>query len=256
MTVRARRRVPAGARPRGRPRRTRAADRRARCRACVCLEHARRDRRRAGRRLHAHPAARAARHDSVGRRRSALLGGVAVLAAPLPSSARRVRAALIAAAVLGRSRRRRHRRRCRAWDRELLASGAYKYAPYMQSSVFDAVLRAGRLEYYKEGAAGNGHRSPADRHAVAGDRRQGGRVERRRHADAAAARPAAGAAARAPAATSASSALAAASRWRSALAPGTVQHADVVEISPEVVEASRFFDRENGDALARVRTCG
>ena len=37
----------------------------------------------------------------------------------------------------------------------------------------------------------------------------------------------------------------------SALAPGTVQHADVVEISPEVVEASRFFDRENGGALAR-----
>ncbi len=39
------------------------------------------------------------------------------------------------------------------WDRELLASGAYKYAPYLGTGIFDAVLRAGTLEYYKEGAA-------------------------------------------------------------------------------------------------------
>jgi spermidine synthase len=37
----------------------------------------------------------------------------------------------------------------------------------------------------------------------------------------------------------------------SALAAGTVERADVVEISPEVVEASRFFDRESGSALTR-----
>ena len=37
----------------------------------------------------------------------------------------------------------------------------------------------------------------------------------------------------------------------SALASGTIQHADIVEISPEVVEASHFFDRENGGALAK-----
>ena len=37
----------------------------------------------------------------------------------------------------------------------------------------------------------------------------------------------------------------------SALASGAVEHADVVEISPEVVEASHFFDRENDGALAR-----
>src|SRR4029077_7831812 len=37
----------------------------------------------------------------------------------------------------------------------------------------------------------------------------------------------------------------------SALPPGTVQRADVGEISPQVVEASRFFDRENLGALAR-----
>ena len=37
----------------------------------------------------------------------------------------------------------------------------------------------------------------------------------------------------------------------SALASGTVRHADVVEISPEVVEASHFFDRET---VARSRS--
>src|SRR5262249_28769973 len=35
----------------------------------------------------------------------------------------------------------------------------------------------------------------------------------------------------------------------SALATGTVRHADVVEISPEVVEASAYFEKENGGAL-------
>jgi len=39
------------------------------------------------------------------------------------------------------------------WDQELLASGAYKYAPYLQAGDLDTVLRAGTLEYYKEGAA-------------------------------------------------------------------------------------------------------
>jgi spermidine synthase len=37
----------------------------------------------------------------------------------------------------------------------------------------------------------------------------------------------------------------------SALAPGTVQRADVIEISPEVVDASRFFDPESGRVLAQ-----
>ena len=39
------------------------------------------------------------------------------------------------------------------WDRELLASGAYKYAPYLGADDLETVLRAGTLEYYKEGAA-------------------------------------------------------------------------------------------------------
>src|SRR5439155_21914998 len=40
-----------------------------------------------------------------------------------------------------------------AWDPALLASGAYKYAPYMSAGDLETTLRAGRLEYYKEGAA-------------------------------------------------------------------------------------------------------
>ena len=35
----------------------------------------------------------------------------------------------------------------------------------------------------------------------------------------------------------------------SAMATGLVSHADAVEISPEVVEASAFFSKENGDIL-------
>src|SRR5439155_23897772 len=40
-----------------------------------------------------------------------------------------------------------------AWDRDLLASGAYKYAPYVRDGDLETTLKAGRLEYYKEGAA-------------------------------------------------------------------------------------------------------
>src|SRR5204862_6706800 len=38
------------------------------------------------------------------------------------------------------------------WDRNLLTSGAYKYAPYVRGTDLETALRAGRLEYYKEGA--------------------------------------------------------------------------------------------------------
>ena len=41
-----------------------------------------------------------------------------------------------------------------SWDRALLSSGAYKYAPYLAGTDLETVLRAGRLVYYKEGAAG------------------------------------------------------------------------------------------------------
>ena len=41
-----------------------------------------------------------------------------------------------------------------AWDRDLLSSGAYKYAPYFGPSPYrPALLRAGELLFYGEGAA-------------------------------------------------------------------------------------------------------
>ncbi|HET9270803.1 MAG TPA: fused MFS/spermidine synthase, partial [Vicinamibacterales bacterium] len=39
------------------------------------------------------------------------------------------------------------------WDHALLSSGAYKYASYLRVPDLEAVLTAGSLEYYKEGAA-------------------------------------------------------------------------------------------------------
>jgi spermidine synthase len=135
-----------------------------------------------------------------------------------------------------------------AWDRELLASGAYKYAPYLQPGDLDTVLRAGRLEYYKEGAAGTvsvrrlaGTRSLAIDGKVdasnAGDmltQRLLGLLPVLLHPD--------------PQDVCVIG-LGSGVTVGSALSRSAVRHADVVEISPEVVEASRFFDHENNHAL-------
>jgi len=176
------------------------------------------------------------------------VGGAACLAIALDSAAHRVRAAIaactigVAAAAAIAS--------MPAWDRELLASGAYKYAPYMDSSVVDAVLRAGRLEYYKEGAVGTvtvrrlaGTLSLAIDGKI--DASNGGDMLTQRllgllpvllHQKA-----------RDICVIGLGSGVTAGA----ALAPGTVRHADVVEISPQVVEASRFYTRENGGVLDR-----
>ena len=136
------------------------------------------------------------------------------------------------------------------WDRELLASGAYKYAPYLGTDTFDTVLRAGTLDYYKEGAAATvsvrrltGTMSLAIDGKVdasnAGDmltQRMLGLLPVLIHGQAH---------------DICIIGLGSGVTLGSALASGTVQHADIVEISPEVVEASHFFDRENGGALAK-----
>ncbi len=137
-----------------------------------------------------------------------------------------------------------------AWDRELLASGGYKYAPYIASGDLEAGLRAGRLEYYKEGAAATvsvrrlaGTRSLAIDGKV--DASNGGDMLTQRllgllpvvlHGHAA---------------DVCIIGLGSGVTAGSALLTGTVRHTDVVEISPEVVEASRLFDRENGGALSQ-----
>jgi spermidine synthase len=136
------------------------------------------------------------------------------------------------------------------WDRTLLASGAYKYAPYLGAGDLEWVLRAGRLAYYREGAAATvsvkdlgGTRSLAIDGKVdasnAGDmltQRLLGLLPVALHGRAR---------------DIAIIGLGSGVTVGSALAPGTVSRADVIEISPEVVDASRFFDRENGAALSK-----
>jgi spermidine synthase len=137
-----------------------------------------------------------------------------------------------------------------SWDRSLLASGAYKYAPYLAGADLEAVLRAGTLDYYKEGPSGTisvreltGTRSMAIDGKV--DASSGGDMLTQRllgllpvllhgHAE-----------------EVAIVGLGSGVTAGSALAPATVRRADVIEISPEVVEASHFFDLENGHVLAQ-----
>ncbi|HMB80139.1 MAG TPA: fused MFS/spermidine synthase, partial [Vicinamibacterales bacterium] len=136
------------------------------------------------------------------------------------------------------------------WDRQLLASGAYKYAPYLGTDNFDTVLRAGTLEYYKEGAAGTvSVRRLTGTLSLAID----GKVDASNAGDMLTQRLLG----LLPLLVHGNPrdiciiGLGSGVTLGSALAAGTVEHADVVEISPEVVEASHFFDRENGAALAK-----
>ena len=138
-----------------------------------------------------------------------------------------------------------------SWDRELLSSGAYKYAPYIHArdaSDFAASLRAGRLEYYREGAAATvSVRRLAGRLSLAID----GKVDASTAGDMLTQRLLGvlpvfihphpdelcviG--------------LGSGVTVASAMATGLVHHGDVVEISPEVVAASAFFSAENDHIL-------
>jgi spermidine synthase len=136
------------------------------------------------------------------------------------------------------------------WDRALLASGAYKYAPYLSGTDLDGVLRAGQIVYYREGATGTvsvrdltGTRSLAIDGKVdasnAGDmltQRLLGLLPVLLHGHAE---------------DVAIIGLGSGVTVGSALAPGTAKRTDVLEISPEVVDASHFFDKENGGALSQ-----
>ncbi len=136
------------------------------------------------------------------------------------------------------------------WDSELLSSGAYKYAPYLQSSDLETVLRAGTLEFYKEGAAATvSVRQVTGVRSLAID----GKVDASNGADMLTQRMLGllpvllHGKARSLAVIGLGSGVTVAS----ALAPGTIERVDVVEISPEVVEASRFFDAESGRVLSQ-----
>ena len=134
------------------------------------------------------------------------------------------------------------------WDLHLLASGAYKYAPHMEVVDLEADLRVWRSLYYKDGAAATvSVRELAGMRSLVID----GKVDASNMGDMLTQRllgllpvllhshP------REICVIGLGSGVTAGS----ALARGTVEHADVVEISDEVVQASGFFERENQRAL-------
>lgn len=133
------------------------------------------------------------------------------------------------------------------WDEELLSAGGYKYAPYLTSGHLDAVLAAGRLQYYREGAASTvAVRDLAGVRSLAID----GKVDASNGGDMLTQKLLAhvplilhGSAARVGIVGLGSGVTAG-----SALTHGPA-HVDVVEISPQVVEAASWFERENGRVL-------
>jgi len=172
--------------------------------------------------------------------------GVGVVLAARPSRLRRgvgliVGAAALAIAVL-----------LPAWNRALLSSGAYKYAPYLRSTDLRAGLEAGTLVYYAEGAAGTVTvRRATGTLSLAID----GKVDASNGSDMLTQRLLAHlplllhAAPRTVGIIGLGSGVTLGSALRHPLV-----RADVIEISPQVVEASRFFTIENHDALGDSRT--
>ena len=136
------------------------------------------------------------------------------------------------------------------WDRDLITSGAYKYSRLSSVSDLEWNLRAGYLEYYREGTAGTvsvrrlaGSRSLAIDGKVdasnAGDmltQRLLGLLPTLLHPEP-----------REALVIGLGSGVTA----DAVLASGEVRHVDVVEISSEVVEASAYFNRENHEVLKK-----
>jgi spermidine synthase len=134
------------------------------------------------------------------------------------------------------------------WDLSLLASGAYKYAPYIDAADLEAELRAWQLLYYQDGSVATvGVRQLAGMRSLVID----GKVDASNMGDMLTQRMLG----LLPVLLHADPqeiciiGLGSGVTVGSALAPGVVRHADVVEISPEVVNASAYFARENAHAL-------
>jgi spermidine synthase len=139
------------------------------------------------------------------------------------------------------------------WDRELLASGAYLYAPYVPRNLdLEALLKAGTLLYYEEGAAATVTvKKLTGTTTLAVD----GKTDASNRGDMLTQK------------LVAHLPLLLHERPREAVVIGLgsgvtlgaalthpIARADVVEISPEVVEASSFFIQENHRALDDPRT--
>ena len=138
------------------------------------------------------------------------------------------------------------------WDELLLSSGAYKYAASMRAPDLETALRAGQLLYYREGPSGTvAVRRLAGSTSLAID----GKVDASNSGDMLTQRLLA----HVPLLLHPNPKRAAILGLGSGVTLGSalrhpIEHADVLEISPEVVEASRFFDTENHGALMDPRS--
>ncbi len=137
------------------------------------------------------------------------------------------------------------------WDRALVSSGAYKYAALLPDEHREALLGAGTLLYYREGAASTvSVRRTAGVTMLAID----GKVDASNGGDMLTQRLLAHLplllheAPRRVGIIGLGSGVTLASALRH-----PVERVDVIEISPEVVDASAFFVRENRDALRDPR---
>ncbi len=137
------------------------------------------------------------------------------------------------------------------WNPKLLSSGAYKYAAYIGVEDLDVRLTAGTLQYYREGASGTvAVRDLAGVRTLAID----GKVDASNGGDMLTQRLLA----HVPFLLHPSARRAAIVGLGSGVTLGSaltypVSQVDVVEISPEVVSASRWFSNENHDALGDPR---
>ena len=138
------------------------------------------------------------------------------------------------------------------WDRSLLSSGAYKYAPAMRGPSLEASLTAGDLLSYREGSTGTvAVRKLTGTVSLAID----GKVDASNAGDMLTQRMLA----HLPLLLHPNPARVAVLGLGSGVTLGSalrhpVREATVLEISPEVVAASSFFETENHKALSDSRT--
>lgn len=138
------------------------------------------------------------------------------------------------------------------WNRMLLVSGAYKYGRYIEASDVQAVLTAGTLRYYRDGAASTvAVRDLTGTRSLSID----GKVDASSDSDMATQKLLA----HVPLLLHANPARVLVIGLGSGVTAGAalthpVRAVDVVELSPEVVESSVHFVRENRHALEDPRT--